>query len=193
MNYALKKGVFMVYIFLAEGFEEIEAITPMDILRRAGVELCSVGITGKKVTGAHSISIECDIVPEEADLRNAEMIILPGGMLGTQNLAKSTFVTAMVKASVKQGTHLAAICAAPMILGKLGLLNGKSAVCFPGYEDKLKGAIYLNLPIITDGKITTSKSAGTALPFALELVRVLKGQAVANVIAASLQLPVEED
>ncbi|MDR1564981.1 MAG: DJ-1/PfpI family protein [Oscillospiraceae bacterium] len=183
----------MIYIFLADGFEEIEAITPIDILRRAGAELCSVGITGKRVTGAHAISIECDITPEEADLRNAEMIILPGGMPGTQALAKSTFVTAMLKASVKQGTHLAAICAAPMILGQLGLLKGKSAVCFPGYEDKLTGAIYLDLPVITDGKITTSKSAGTALPFALELVRLLKGQTVANVIAASLQLPVEED
>lgn len=162
----------MVYLLLAEGFEEIEALTPLDILRRADVEIRSVGITGKTVRGAHGIAVEADITPAEAT-EKMDMLILPGGMPGTDNLDASADVSILLDRAVSSGAYVAAICAAPKILGQRGLLSGKHAVCYPGYEELLLGASVGREPVVTDGKFITARGAGVANEFALALASVL--------------------
>ena len=137
---------FMVYVFLAEGFEEIEALTPVDLLRRAGAEVRTVGVGSKNITGAHGITVACDMSEDEASasIKEApealEMTVLPGGMPGTLNLGKSETVSHFLDAAAKRGAYIGAICAAPSVLGAKGLLRGRRAVCYPGFEDKLTGA-----------------------------------------------------
>lgn len=172
----------MIYMFLANGFEEVEALCPLDLLRRAGLEVCTVGIGGDMVQGAHGISVSADIPDTMYRDANPEMVILPGGMPGTKNLDASPTVDAAIRAAASHNAYLAAICAAPMVLGKRGLLQGKIAVCFPGFEDTLKGA---TLPqkgarVVTDGKVITAAGMGVALEFGLALVRALKGDACAD-------------
>jgi len=131
----------MVYLFLADGFEEVEALCPLDLLRRAGAQVQTVGVTGKLVTGAHDITVTADILPEDIVLdRSLEMIILPGGMPGTTNLDASGVVHEAIRFATERGITVGAICAAPMIIGKLGYLSGRSAVCYPGFEKYLIGA-----------------------------------------------------
>jgi len=176
----------MILVLLADGFEEIEALTPVDILRRAGEQVVTVGINGKYALGSHGIRVECDAAPGEVDLSKADMVIFPGGMPGSVNLDASPFTDKVVEAVLKRGGRLAAICAAPLVLGRRGLLNGKEAICYPGFESELKGAKISNESVITDGNITTAKGMGVALEFSLELVSLVKGKDKAKELSASV-------
>lgn len=163
------------YIFLADGFEEIEGLTVVDVLRRAGVETATVSVTGKKnVTGSHGIVVQADVLFEEADPAAAELLVLPGGMPGTLHLAAHEGLGRLLKEHAAAGKKLAAICAAPSVLGGLGLLAGESAACYPGFEEKLAGADVKYEPVVVSGNITTSRGMGTAIPFALALAAQMR-------------------
>jgi len=162
----------MIYMFLTNGFEETEAIVPLDILRRAGIEVKTVGIGGKSIEGSHGIIVVADIEDREFDDFDPKAVILPGGMPGTQNLDSSAVIDRVLEVAADKGAHIAAICAAPMILGKRGLLKGKKAVCYPGYEKYLDGAKLSDAKCVTDGKITTAVGMSAAFEFGEELVRV---------------------
>ncbi len=178
----------MVYLFLAEGFEEVEALCPLDLLRRAGVEVTTVGVGGDIIRGSHKISVGVDMRDTMYNDYRPEMIILPGGMPGTVNLDSSDTVDMAIRAAVNNNSYIAAICAAPMILGKRGLLEGKRAVCFPGFEGELAGAkVEANEKVVRDGSIITAKGMGVALEFGLELVSLLKGKDAADRIKKSVQ------
>ena len=166
----------MIYLFLAEGFEEIEALTPVDMLRRAGKQIATVGIGGKTVVGAHGIPVLADMDESEFADSTPEMIVLPGGMPGTRNLDTSPTVQKALDAALSSGAYIAAICAAPTILGKRGLLAGKEAICYPGMEDELVGATLSKNTVARDGKIITAAGMGAALAFSLELVSALCGK-----------------
>lgn len=166
----------MIYLFLAEGFEEIEALTPVDMLRRAGKDIRTVGIGGKTVMGAHGIPVVADMSEEDFSDDAPEMIILPGGMPGTLNLDASPTVEKAIGAALSSGAYIAAICAAPTILGKRGLLVGKEATCYPGMEDGLIGAILSEKTVVRDGNIITAAGMGAALDFALALVAIFCGE-----------------
>ena len=169
------------YLFLAEGFEEIEALTPVDLLRRAGIDIMTVAVgESRHVTGAHGVTIEADLLLDDEDMSDAEMLIAPGGMPGAKNLADSPKVCALFKAQAERGAYVAAICAAPSILASLGLLEGRNATAHAGFQDQLAGAIVHDEEVVVDGNITTSYGLGGAIPFALELVRQLAGQAEAG-------------
>ena len=179
----------MVYLFLADGFEEVEALTPLDLLRRAGAEVRTVGITGKQVTGSHSITVTADILPEEMVLdRTLEMIILPGGMPGTTNLDASGAVHEAIRYAVERGITIGAICAAPMIIGKLGYLSGHSAICYPGFEKYLIGANISAKPVVTDENFITAKGMGAAPQFGLALVHALYGEDSASELIRSTMM-----
>ncbi len=162
----------MIYVLLADGFEEIEALTPVDMLRRAGCEVRTVGIGKKTITGAHGIPVCTDLVSDEATADDVRMVILPGGMPGTKHLAASAFVEETLARVSREGGYLAAICAAPTVLAKYGYLKGKRATCFPGFEKELSGAVYTDLPVVTDGKIVTAKDMTEALSFSVALLSV---------------------
>lgn len=179
----------MIYIMLADGFEETEMIAPLDMLRRAGVPVRTVGITGKVVVGAHHIPVTADLLPEEVDTSAMDGVILPGGMPGTTNLQDSDFVLSLVKTCYAKGKLVAAICAAPMILGTLGLLEGKKATCFPGFEEHLKGASYSSDPAVTDGNVITGRGAGAALDFGAALVDYLTNPGEGKALLAQMQDP----
>ena len=153
----------MIYVFLADGFEEIEALTPVDVLRRAGFDVKTVGVTGKTVTGSHNIPVVADITIEEVTDKDLQGVILPGGMPGTLNLENNDTVQQFADLAVKKGLLLGAICAAPSILGHKGILNGKNATCFPGFEESLIGAYVQDAFVVTDGNIITGK--GEVIPF----------------------------
>ncbi len=177
----------MIYLFLANGFEEVEALCPLDLLRRAECEVTTVGIGGDMLRGAHGITVQADIPDTMYRDAHPEMIILPGGMPGARHLDESKTVDAAIRAAANSGAHLGAICAAPMILGKRGLLAGRRAVCFPGFEKFLTGAeIPTDARVVTDGNITTAVGMGVALEFGLELVRVLKGDAASDALRAAV-------
>jgi 4-methyl-5(b-hydroxyethyl)-thiazole monophosphate biosynthesis len=177
-----------VYIFIAEGFEEIEALTVVDLLRRAKIETVMVSVTGNKpVTGSHGIATITDILFEDTDFEDAELLVLPGGMPGTTNLGKHEGLDRLLTDFHQRGKNLAAICAAPRVLGTKGLLTGKSATCYPGHEESLLGANYLDADVVTDGNIVTSKGMGTAIDFSLSLIEKLKNKEEAVLIAASIQ------
>lgn len=178
----------MIYMFLADGFEEVEALCPLDILRRAGLEVTTVGIGGRDmIRGAHGITVQTDIVDVMYRDSTPDMIILPGGMPGADNLDKSKIVDAAIRAGARNGAYLCAICAAPFVLGKRGLLEGKKAVCFPGFEEYLEGATVVEDKIVVrDGNIITAKGMGAAFSFGLELVRALKDDSTADKISASV-------
>lgn len=170
----------MVYVFLADGFEELEALTPVDVLKRAGVECKTVGVTGKFVTGTHGIAVEADILPNEMDYSDLFSVILPGGMPGAENLEKSEEVINAVKYANENGKLVAAICAAPYILGKLGILKGKKATCFDGFEKHFAGGEYTGNPVETSDNVITAFGAGAALPFSFEIVKYLCGEDAAQ-------------
>ena len=177
----------MVYVLLAEGFEEVEALTPVDLLRRAGVETRLVGVTGANVCGARGINVVTDLSMDEVDLAKADMLVLPGGMPGTTNLYADKRVTDAVRTMADAGKYVAAICAAPsIILGGMGLLEGKKATCYPGMEDKLLGANWQEQPVVVDGNFVTSRGVGTAIAFALTLVTILKDEETAKSLANSI-------
>lgn len=180
----LKKGSFdmKVNLFLAEGFEEIEAISVVDILRRAEIEIETVSITNKReVKGAHNITVLSDILFEQADFSKVDMLILPGGQPGTKNLSEHAGLKVQLCEFSMQKKWIAAICAAPTVLGKHGLLDGVSAVCYPGYEKQLiKAKINCEDSTVVDKNIITSQGPGTAFQFAFKIVEVLKSLEVAN-------------
>ncbi len=176
----------MVYLYLAEGFEEIEALTPADYLRRVGCEVRLVGVGGRSITGAHGITVEADCTVEEIHAVPV-LVILPGGMPGTKNLEASRAVTEMVVACAEAGGVVAAICAAPSILGHLGLLDGKRATCYPGFEQELIGAEVMSAPVVVDGRIITARGAGTANQFAFALAEALCGADQARKLEAAVQ------
>lgn len=173
-----------VYVFLATGFEEIEAGTPVDILRRAGVDVKMVSIEDKEyVTGARGITFKADAKFSEIDKDAADIIVLPGGMPGTTNLYNFAPLMNLVKEYNSKGKRIAAICAAPTIFGKLGLLEGRKACCYPDMEDDLKGATVSYDSVVTDGNITTSRGMGTAIDFSLELLTLLTDRQNADEMA----------
>lgn len=177
----------MVYLFLAEGFEEVEALTPLDYLRRAGLAVQSVGVTGKQVTGSHGIEVTADIAADEVDFSRMEMIVLPGGMPGTLNLEKSPVVQQAVEFCAVNGLLIGAICAAPSILGHKSLLRGKKAICFPGFEQTLTGAEIVREPVVCDGQFVTARGAGAAQQFSFALVLKALGKEKAEALAAAVQ------
>ncbi|MBE6647778.1 MAG: DJ-1/PfpI family protein [Ruminococcaceae bacterium] len=178
----------MIYMFLADGFEEVEALCPLDILRRAGLEVTTVGIGGKDVIrGAHGIIVHADIPDVMYRDSSPDMLILPGGMPGSKNLDESRIVDSALRAASRKGAYLAAICAAPMVLGKRGYLEGKRAVCFPGFEEYLTGAtVDVESTVVRDGNIITAKGMGAAFDFGLELVRCFKDDGTAEKVKESV-------
>ncbi len=177
----------MVYVFLADGFEEIEALAVVDILRRAKIEVCTVGVGNTHIRGAHNILVKADITDADALDDVFDAIVLPGGMPGTLNLENSAVVQAALQTAANNGAYIAAICAAPSILGHLGLLNGKAAVCYPGFESALEGANVSNALVVHDGWFITGKGPGAAIPFALEIVKVLASEETAETIKEAMQ------
>ena len=176
----------MVYVFLADGFEEIEALTVVDVLRRVDIEVKTVSIKDKVVSGAHGIQVIADILIGETDINHASMLVLPGGMPGTKNLDNDAKVQEFIRTMVSNDKYIAAICAAPMIIGKMGYLKGKKAICFPGFENYLIGAVIADNPVNVDDKFITSKGPGTAIDFSLTLVSLLKGQDIADELRANM-------
>ena len=165
----------MIYIFLADGFEEAEALVTVDILRRAGYKVTCVGVDKKEIVGAHGIKITADIKTGEFSPVKMQGVILPGGMPGTRNLMANATVCNAAKTAFKEGKLVAAICAAPSVLGKLGILKGKAATCYPGFEQELIGARYVNAPSVTDGNVITAKGAGAVFEFGFAIVDNLSG------------------
>ncbi len=169
----------MVIMFLAQGFEETEAILPLDLIRRAGIDIKTVSINENiYVTGSHGITVKADMTWEQLGDAKPEMVILPGGP-GTENLDNSQFVKDFVVESYNNGSHLAAICAAPMVLGKLGLLNGKLATCYPGYEKYLYGA-KIRPGTVMEDRIITSRGIAEAYNFAYSIIAALKNKKTAD-------------
>jgi len=169
----------MIYMFLAEGFEEIEALCPLDLMRRAGLSVTTVGLGSTSITGAHGITVKADMADVDFADANPEMIFLPGGMPGTLNLAASEVVKQAILHAHETGAYIAAICAAPSILGDMGLLVGKEAICYPGFEDRLVGATVSKNRVVSDGKILTAAGMGVALDMGLKIVEIFRGKAVA--------------
>lgn len=176
----------MVYVFLANGFEEVEAITPIDLLRRASVDVKTVGIGSKQITGSHGMTIFTDLSDEDDLSESFDMLILPGGV-GHVHLKTSPVVKTQLEKAVENQIPIGAICAAPSILGEYGFLQNHRAVCFPGFETSLLGATYVNQPVVTDGIFTTAKGAGCALLFSFELIRILCGEVVSKEIQEGIQ------
>jgi len=185
----------MIIVLLADGFEEIEALMPVDLLRRAGHDVKTVGISSKTVTGSHGISVIADAEPSEIDLDKVKLAVFPGGMPGSLNLDASPYTDEVIRAVVKNGGRLAAICAAPLVFGRRGLLDGKSATCFEGFEKELRGAYISRKAVVTDGMITTANGMVSAYLFADELVRLMTPVSMPNdsVESTVIEEPVIED
>ncbi len=177
----------MVYMLLGTGFEETEAIAPLDLLRRAGVEIQTVGVTGKTVFGGHNIGIEADILLGEMDLTALEMIILPGGLGGVASVRANQEAMDALSFAWQNGKYVAAICAGPTVLADLGITDGKQATCYPGCEKNMAGAnVNPDAPCVQDGKLITGASAGCAVAFGLKLIAAMKGEAVAKTVAEQI-------
>lgn len=176
----------MVYLFLAEGFEEIEALCPCDLLRRADVDVQTVSITNDRmVAGSHGIRVEADRTAADT-FEDFDMLVLPGGMPGTKHLDASPLVDSMLHRAAAEQKYIAAICAAPMVLGRRGLLAGREAVCFPGFEQELTGARLSAKKVCRDGNIITAAGMGVSHAFGLALVELLKGKETAEAIGRSV-------
>ncbi|MEG0570569.1 MAG: DJ-1/PfpI family protein [Oscillospiraceae bacterium] len=177
----------MICVYLANGFEEVEALTVVDFLRRCdGLQVLTVGVGARIVTGSHKIPVVTDIDSSEVDLSKLEMIVLPGGMPGTINLEKSPEVINAINYCYKNNKYIAAICAAPSILGHLGLLNGIKATCFYGFEDELFGASVTQEDVQISNNIITSRGAGTASKFAFALIELLCGKNRSQLLKESI-------
>jgi 4-methyl-5(b-hydroxyethyl)-thiazole monophosphate biosynthesis len=177
------------FIFLATGFEEIEAVATIDVIRRGELDITIVSVTGQlQVTGAHGIPVTADALFEDTDFSSGDLLILPGGMPGASNLNAHPGLKNLLKQYAQAGKKIAAICAAPLVLGGLDLLQGKKATAYPGYESTLKGATYQDKPVVKDGNIITGKGPGFAFDFGLAIVEELQGKAKADKVAAGLLL-----
>ncbi len=178
----------MIYCFLADGFEEVEALAAVDMIRRAGVELKTVGVGSKLICGAHNIKVECDCTEDEIVFNESlEAVILPGGMPGTVNLENSAIVQKAIDFALESDKFLCAICAAPSILGHRGILCGKEAIAYPGFEKELEGAIISDKHVVRDGKIITAKGAGVAVDFGLEIVSAVVSSEKSDEIRKAIQ------
>lgn len=177
----------MVYVLLGTGFEETEAIAPIDLLRRAGVQVLTVGINGKTVYGGHGIGIEADITLGEMDLTSLEMIVLPGGLGGVASIRASKEAMDAIAFAYENDRYVAAICAGPTVLADLHITDGKNATCYPGCESGMGSAVVAeNAACVADGKLITGTSAGCAVSFGLALIAALKGQEAANAVAQQI-------
>jgi protein deglycase len=178
-----------VAVHLAEGFEEIEAVSIIDVLRRANIETLVVSVTNNKaVTGSHGIQITADVLFEEVDYSAVDMIVLPGGLPGSNNLKNHSGLGKQILDFHKNGKPLGAICAAPLVFGNLGILKNQKATCYPGFENQLHGAEVTGAEVETSGKIITGKGAGVAIQFALKIVESLKGKTLADELAKKMIL-----
>lgn len=178
----------MVCAFLAEGYEEVEALAVVDVLRRAKVEVKLISITGEKlVLSSRGVTILADALFDEVNYDEAELLFLPGGLPGSDNLYEYEPLRKLITKFNNEGKRLAAVCAAPGVYGKMGLLEGKKATCYPGHEIKLLGATYVKDRVVTDGNITTSRGLGTSIELGLELVKLLKGEAESKDLAVRIQ------
>ena len=176
-----------ICVFTADGFEEIEGLTVVDLLRRAGAEVLMVSVKeGLTVKGAHNIELKADALFDEVCYEDVDILVLPGGMPGTLHLKEHAGLCRLLNQAEKKEKHIAAICAAPSVLGELGMLKGKRACCYPSFEEKLNCLEVSYEPVVTDGRITTSRGMGTAVRFSLELVSVLYGKEKADEIAESI-------
>ena len=162
-----------ICVLLAPGFEEVEALAPLDLMRRAGLDAITVSVAGREVTGSHGITVVADKVCNEVSAKDFDVAVFPGGMPGSLNLDSSDFTDEIIASVLEKGGRLAAICAAPLIFGRRGLLHSKNATCFPGFENELAGAVIVNAPVVTDGNITTANGMESALLFGKELVALL--------------------
>lgn len=177
----------MVYIFLADGFEITEAMAPIDMLTRAKIDVTTVGIDEKVIKSSCGVPVACDITSDEFEFNDVEAIILPGGMPGTINLENSDFVQAVINEAYENSILICAICAAPSILGHKGLLEGKEAIAYPGFEDALEGATISKEYVVTDGDFITARGAGVAVDFGLEIVKELLGEEAAATVRSAIQ------
>jgi len=177
----------MVYVLLGTGFEEMEAITPVDLLRRAGISVLTVGVTGKTIYGGHNIAVEADITIDEMDLTDLEMIILPGGLGGVASARASQKALDALRFAWENGKFVAAICAGPTVLADLGITDGLQTTCYPGCEGGMGNAkVCDTAPCVRDGMLITGASAGCAISFALALIEALKGPAQAETVAKQI-------
>ncbi len=176
----------MVYMLLGTGFEETEAVAPLDLMRRAGISVLTVGVNGKHIRGSHGIVLEADILLEELDLTDLEMIVLPGGLGGVTSVRASQPALEALRFAWENGRYVAAICAGPTVVADLGITQGKEAVCYPGCEDGMGAAKLVNRAAVQDGKLITGASAGCAIAFGLALVEALKGPQTAREIAEQI-------
>ncbi len=183
-----------VLVPLAEGFEEIEAVTVVDLLRRAGIEVHTASLAGTRVTGSHGIAVEADISIDAAEATEYDMIVLPGGMPGADHLKRDSRVIALLQRFADQGRYTAAICAAPGVLAAAGLLDNRRATSFPGFlaPDSAPGIRLSDAPVVVDGKVVTSRGPGTATEFSLELIELLCGRQAAEAVASRLQRPLAQ-
>ena len=177
----------MVYMLLGTGFEETEAIAPLDLLRRAGVAVQTVGLNGKVISGGHGIGIETDIEIHELDLTDLEMVIIPGGLGGVASIRACQPAMDTLKFAWDNGKFVAAICAGPTVLADLGITDGKNATCYPGCEGGMgKALVHSDVAAVMDGRLITGASAGCAIPFGLKLIEALKGEEEAQRIAKQI-------
>lgn len=177
-----------VCVFLAAGFEECEGLLAVDLLRRAGVEVTTAAVGGgRTVVGSHGIPVGADALIEDLDLTGFDLLVLPGGIPGTPNLKASPLVCKALTDQYTAGKRVAAICAAPSVLGSLEFLRGRRATCYPGFEPELLGAVHVSDPVVTDGIVTTATGLGTAIPFALELVSLMVSPEKAAEVGAAIQ------
>lgn len=179
-----------VTVFIADGTEEVECLTTVDILRRAGIETQLVSITDNLATvSSHDITIVADKTFDEASFDDSDMIFIPGGMPGTTHMSEHEGLAEVIKDFARNGKRVAAVCAGPSVIGRLGLLEGKKATCFPGWEDKLLGATCTGEGVVTDGIFTTGRGLGFSIDLALELVKLLEGTELADDIKGRIQHP----
>lgn len=173
----------MVYVLLGTGFEEIEALTPVDLLRRAGISVCTVGLNGNVVFGSHQIGVHADLTMDEADWKRCDMVVLPGGLGGVASIRNCPAALEMVKNAYDGGKWIAAICAGPTVLADLGIMEGRNATCYPGCEGAMRSAHMMpEAAVVRDGRVITGTSAGCAVPFGLELIDALAGEDAARKI-----------
>ena len=176
----------MIYVLLTDGFEDIEALEPVDILRRAEIDVKTVGISGKNAVSSHGVTVVCDILIDELDSSDMTMLVLPGGP-GHVDLDSSEKVHALIRHAHENDIYIAAICASPSIIGKMGLLKDKQYTCFPGFEEKVVGGTYTGEKAVLDGKILTGRGAGAASDFGFKIVEIFRGKILADDLRRQMQ------
>lgn len=176
----------MVYILLGNGFEEIEALTPCDLLRRAGVEVALVGVNGIEIVGSHKIAVRADLPLDAVHVETMDMLVLPGGLKGVQSVLECRAALELIKRAWEAGKYVCAICAAPTILAKLGIVGNAPAVCYPGKEPEMGDAEIRDANVVRHGRLITARAAGASVDFALSLITVLKGAEEAERIAKQI-------